>query len=761
MSRSRIFPVVWEYSDIDISNSNYRSYRRYVVIIKILMATQFESELVKKYKKEDSGFDYDVDIKFERMPSNDKMDFDEYTKVSFKTSYMDDFKYMVSFPLTTRYYTEDIFSQYQIRSNAGHILDAFFTYYGNVEGHLITNGMSADFPGIASKDIDPLDDIGINFEDNPEYLNGGYDFYSPAVNDFIVSLDRQSNIYSDSVSRYPGATIDDGFDNDKIKNLINNWIELYNFAPNDIDIQDAWFNGIFTFYNNIINHYEADVKYDINGISIIKRSKRVWEYPYDVYHYRTKLEILNVDGSISVLDFGHNFLNYDGTLAQPYNDTRKNSIVDTFLYNRDETFKKMVELNYITIKLVNKRCRLFIELFKEKHIPFPENYIDKMNTIFSFDITKEKKLGILETCGSLVTNMFNDVYVLYFDYVYPLCDFFLQYIINDEIYTIRRYTYVCMPFEFVIDGFTYDSVEKNYRVYCDTIERSIQLLYSLKWAWVVDGRSLLTNEILLLCKSYNRDLDTSNFNDQNGMITAIQSQLQYRIIMFINIISKLSMVNDPMPTSLPMQHRIFDILKLYAVYRYIYGYRYPTTSELQESQDNNTRISYCGRISTNVTSYQPINLVNIVGMLTNKIIKDPTNKDLYITTITIINRLIGGVFVLHPTGKYDDYIKMFSFFLLCTDRYDLDVMKRFDEFVEKGANFMYGTICGVDFINTIKETITTKLIPMAWENKLSIEVFDNIDPMIEPLINNSFRWGVSKELLYDVKHNLTTYLDGV
>jgi len=742
-----IKPIVWEYSDVDPSNSYLRSSRVYSTVFDIFLKflKNKDSNSIEQYLKEDTGFEYDVFLAFEKVIFPNNAYSDEFVKVTYKTSFMDNYKYMVSFSSIVD--ENDILFYYnQIRSNAGHVLDRFFEYYVSLKSINV-------FPRSNIKDIDPLDDIGINFEDNPEYINGGYDYFSPAVNEFIVSLHNQEDIYDGSLTpfeRFPVIT--DGFQNAKIKRLLDDWTLMYESTDSSLDILKRKCNTIVNFVNTIIDNNKPGVRFEKFGENFLLREKKNWINMWYSYEISYDLIIYNSDGTVEELIFplylfkNKHLRNY--IYIGMADEHAMQNIVDIFENCGNEKLKKIMLYS-------SMRQNYLVDLIIDKNPPIPEHWIDKLQEVISEDnsvftvyhVNNVAQERMLRNLTIFITSCYKEEICVYSEYLVDIVDFFITNISIEDYFEIKNIDYLYLLIHSIIDTFS-DSPNWGDRMVdkANDIELAIQMLYSVKLAWG-DKRGVLVETLTEQCNHFSGE-NISDWNSTDSYSDSTYDVSEYRTRMLVNIICK---GENAFPDFVAWH--IFDILKFHAKYEIFHTYIKPTQAEIDSGH-----VSYCGRSTTKHLSYDSINLINVINLLINKMNKDFDNREIFDLTILIVNVLIGGVFIIDTGRKYEQYIKSLNFFLLCSDRYDIDVVKRLLSFVQQGGNFFYARICGGDFTGTIKSTIINNIFPAMWQNKLTVGAFDDLDKMLDPLKEQVFRWGVGYEEIKDVQYNIIKYI---
>jgi len=728
--------MIWEPTDIDPSNS--RKDRNYDKIYAVLYNNKITDVYEEQYLKKQTGLGYDVFIKYEKFDSDTSIDFDNI-KISYKTSLMDDYKFMVGYPIhEERYHSfwNNHFRCEQVRANAGHILDKFFSYYLPIK-----SSVNYIFPG--GKDDDPLDDIGINFEDNPEFLNGGFYYHSVSVNDFILGF-HQHDLYNKCIERYDGELIN-GLSNKKIKNMVSEWVNHFEGFISKENKLDTWFDGITDFHNNFIDKQIDNIWFIWNDIRLMKKVTTVWNYHYDRWEYNIQLIIKDSIGKQNILNLP--FQNNNGKIIDKWNNFdfgKKNALVSTFENIPDEVFKLAVEQRYIYTSYASESYKKFIQNIDKK---IPEKYIELMTSILeSNDDIKYEKINL---CADIISLLTDSRLYIYSDDIFPLVEYFINYLKNNnlDIYQIKNLSKIIQPFEYIRNmetakttTTTFDRLVAENFQFNKSIELAIQMLYATKCSHEKHPNNILTKELLRCCSEFTGSITSSStyYKKTLEYVKYDMIYIYYRHIMMTDLVSKVASVDTNI-----FPHDLFDIIKLYAVYEY--------EKIVTLSMDNGS----CGRSSVKFLSKHALNVMNTVNFMINKIAKDPDNKVIFEKTIRLVNKVIGGHNTV--TTFYSEIVKMIAFFLLCADRYDEEVIDRYISMNDKIGNIPYPSICGVKFYNTIKNILITTMMPLMWTDKLTIPVFDEIDVIIQPLIDNND----DKTIYIQTRSNLQTYLEGI
>ena len=728
--------IVWEFSDIvpytnhiDVSGEIAISYRYYDVILDLLFYKDFENIKLNYYNKDDTKLGYDVYIRYSKYVADGLTDVD-YIKIEYITDYMiQDSEVVCEYDIdsTCATFVEMVrYPQYEsnsdilknrilrsekIRSNAGHVLDSFFVYLAEENDKLLQ--FKKD-----SNDSDPSDIL--DFEKNPEYVNGGFYYDKIRMNDFICSFD-QENIYEKSLSLYKNTVIRDGIYNEKINDLINKW--YVNQEYNSLVVSDAIkYDGILTFFNTIISP-KGNVKFIWQGIEIINICTKEYIKITNSYSYVNVFTVKNIiTGEFTEIDFTY-YQNSDGELDyESHGNLNSSQVISNTVFKFDNInanyFKILVYINYF-----NSVDSNFTKFYNNISKVVPEIYIDCMLKIINSNTNYIAEM--LDICANICNIFSHEIFMIYNNSFMDDMDFLINYITNyiDNIGIGDLYSYIevnkliqiFIPVNKILTildlSYDYASPEwlSLYNRYNKHIELAIQSIKTSRYLYEIHPENPLTSEFLEAASLYDVEIlaKVVSWDEYESYTKTVADLNRYRVLMMIEIISKISYIETILSI-----HTIYNTLNLYALYRYQLIY--------------NIGVSGCGSRQVRILSNNSMNIMNSFNLLINKIasIEDVNERSKYEKTIIIMNAVAGGVHSVQI--DYDAQINYLAFFLLNADKYEIEVLDKLKEFVDTVKATPYPSVCGIDFNNTIDNAIVLNIMPLMWATTLTIEHMDEL-----------------------------------
>jgi hypothetical protein len=685
------------------------------------------------YKKETTKLGYDVYLKYDKQDN-------ECVEISYLTSHMiEDGKKVCEYGDTDpncmkfviilkysihkgqQYYPNEFFKEELIRERCGHVLNEFFYY--------LLPGKDKHYFFLHANEKDPLDGIA-NFADNPEFKNGGYNYFTPYKNDFIYDLRDDTN-YDKSIELFDGELVG-GLKNTKIKEMVYKISDMLMESISNTD--ENIYNGIVSFTNGFFEKF--DVWYDLSVFKVRKTSYHTkWDNLYNRWMYACVIEYKNIHtNEMGKIDFGFNY--YNGNLYEKATDWQIQHIIDIYKKIEDQYLKYVIFSKFINkhIKdvslLASTQFSSFIDILVYRK--FPVAYIDVVMQILSMD--DEKMEDILELYISYAMIPFKDIFYMYSGLLFDIVKYFMDMLMDDP--TDRGTHYVLHK---LIKPFKIPYLNDKSRITLEYdiaaakhifgVDCAIKLLYAYKVTHQKHKKNMLLSQIMKCAGSFEDD-----YTMQKDTYKNYKTQ---EILMLCTLISKLScsLIRNPVITP----HWIFDICKFYVQGYTQFGYSWVYNKE---------------KHSVPASKYD-INVVISLNLLINKICKSPDERIIYEKSIEIVNHLVGG----RSSWVYKNYskpMKAFAFFLLNADRYNEHILDRYRTLIDKLA-VPYPSVCGVMFSGTIKNIVISQMMPLLWQNKLTDTHFDDLELIAKP-----FSEGKRDKNTYEIVRNKTiAYLNGI
>jgi len=720
--------LVWEASDIEESYEQ-RKYSYVRDLLCVLDTSKYNK--IFKYEKEKTKLGYDVYLKYEKK--------DDYITISFLTDHMiqtdkqvcefgnidstcADFVYLIKYSknINDNYYNKR-FQIELIRERSGRILDEFYYY-------LLPAAKKKFFKIEREGDFDPLDGIG-NFKDNPEYINGGFDYFSPTKNEILYDITDENN-KKNCIELYNGNLI--GYENSKIKNIINKISSLLLSGIGETD--ENIYEGL-VYFVNFLFRYKKNTWFDYKHYKFRKSPDiKKWLPQYQIYHYAAVVQYKNKKtGETGEVNFGYHY--YDGTLFTSPDEYIQNQVINIFLNIKDKLFQYFVFNEFINgfvsnpNLLASNEFAKFVDVLYE--YKFPETYIDDISVILDDTSEKmEKKLYLYITLASLP---YNDIYYMYSSDLYDIIPYFLKKLMNDSIH-LNSLEQLINPFHCIeIPNYTGYKLHQYMTDHHITIECAIKILYMYKIIHKKHASNMLLSQIIYLAGSFKLE----RHNDGRGSYITYNFYKKHEVLLLSTLISKLE--HEKIEVKYIAPHYIFDICKFY-----IKGYRLYKSDYI-----------YNGKFYHLEASKYDINLIITLNLIINRMIKNPKDQSKFTKVIHIINHLVGG----RSSWVYKTYaepMKAFAFFMLNTDRLDDHLLDRYFSLINKLA-VPYPSVCGVHFGNTIKNIVISHMMPLLWQKKLTDAHFDDLENIAKPFGDGNY----NKNEYEIVKNKLNAYLAGI
>jgi len=689
--------LIWESGDIEESFEN-RQYSYIRDILCVLDESKYNKIFI--YEKDDTKLGYDVYLRYDRI--------DDYVMISFLTSFMipddrvlceydndsatcADFCEMVRYSIFVKNFHQNKKLQAEsIREKSGRILDNFFIYLLPEEYH---NDYKID-----NEDHDPLDGV-VDFEKHHSYLNGGFQYFSPTKNVCIYDIYDENN-KTDSLNLFSGNMI--GYENDKVKNLISKISDLLinNISENDTNI----YNGL-KFFTNIFFRDKKDIwfLYDNFKFKKVYKNKK-YNNLYERFEHQTVIQYKNIKTKeIGEINFGYQ--QHSGDLFDNPTSDQVIHVIQTYMNITDSYLQYFLFINFVNNhiqnknEIVNKETYDFLNIIIE--YKYPEKYIDEIGIILS-DTSDQMGLNLFLYI-SFSSIVYKKSCYMYSEILYDIIPYFLNLFVNksadEEICKI-----LLNPFNNI--DFDESSVSQLSNHNFST-EYAIKILYMYKIIHEKYSSNILLSQILDLAKTFKKTYSKDNENfDLNDYYK------NQEILMLSVLISKLD--NSSIENRGVIFDNISNICRLY-----IPGYR-PYKSDC----------IYNDKKYTIPASKYDINLIIIFNMLINQMVKEPLKQSKIIKIIKIINFLAGSKYeLIYKT--YSGSMKIFSFFMLNSDRLDENLLDRFYIFINRlELKYQYG----VSYIGSIKKIIIFTMMPLLWQQKLIDANFDDLDDIADEFI---------------------------
>ena len=734
--------VIWESADVNPSASfKWRPIQKYASLYKKIKRLDITDETLVTYKKEDTKLDYDVIFKYKKKTKDDIIPYD-YIILFYSTDYMmiDSTTYnyieMIRYPVldltkdsslkVSTGYNEYYISAAKIRSNAGHVLDKFF-------------GDVIDPYWRYSTEIDPLDGIA-NFEENKDFVNGGCYYFNAGINNYVWDLLDDKNLSRSLINVYQNDDILYNIADLKIQELMDAWFVLG--EPDYNKNYKLWQDGIIKFFNDDCGHHKNNVRFIWKGIEIIFKEEKKWDRQENRWSYKKELNIKDmISGKINSW-FPEQNLN--GKIVYVFKRD-----IEKFINTFDDYFLMIFRINYITKQKDNSFDYFFDNLVNG----IPKRYVESLINILNEDGIKDKNrtkrtdiyIGILNV-------ILNPKFRIYSECLYPLLDYFLSFIENNQyVYTIFEYMKNIPVIFKNINDLTYtpranylDNGYNNFFIsHHDDIYRAIQLVYSLKVTHEKNHTDRLCRVISRLLKGAFISKDLPEWHQKNQ-----KSLWNYKVEMVCGIITKLASIDtDLLPYningSLEYNNVFLDTKKIIIPEK---EYTDPITGIKEIIPESFEYV--------NVQHTQSYNYLNSINLLINRIIKKPSEKDKYEKAIGITNSF-------NRSNVQDDILKTLSFFLLNADRLNAEPLNRIKELIDNMYQHPYSTVCSIRLEKTMLfAVIIQNVLPLCWKGVITLAHIDHLFELMEPFTNCQV-WADNIALYDTARDNMVAYLQSI
>jgi len=705
--------VVWEAYDLDETFKIF-----YLNTFKqIAKAFHKNWNNINSFNKE--CCDYNVEFDYEKN--------DNIIIIKFKTTFMTEYKELFRFYENDKNLLLDIQSL-KIRYNSSHIL---YKYYH--DNYTLFSISDNDY------DKDPGDIF--DYKNYPEYLNGGYDYFTAYINNEIVDeiqiydknfnylLNRQDCIY---------------YNDNKITSLQNKILTYFKNIDNDYLAGYAFVN----FFNTVMMESKSNVWFkwhdlDIRRIGPNKRETKSYDY------YISKIEIKNDDNTIESIDFS-NYLSDNGIDDNRYNyyiykyytelfhsiknQNLKSEILNTYIdlknnqsnYYKDHlpTYIFQVANNLLTTIIKNK---FYISY---KYIDIINNYLDQ---IINIDDLNDPLLYKIYAILKYINILYKNVSYAYSNILYDLIDKYINFIniisLDKKLYFFRKYLIESLSI-FDNEYFnTKDIIESDHY----SIDISIRYLYNLIeiLEYTNDIKHKLIKRLTDEMKSFK-----SVMNQYNAKTTEFKRSIILNVLLSKNF-------NKYVDIKYLLINYCPDIIETYSIY-------YPHVIDYSYNDGDVRRDIHHDK------SKYDIDLIMIINLMINKIIKDYNNKEIYEKCVKIANDIIFTKdFRLSYTNRR---LALVGFFILNADKYDINIINKLIPIINKTNSVSYNAICSKNIVK-IPSIIIEYLFPKIWSFKISESNLDDIMNILNDLQPEPGLQIIPQDIYKTVRDNLQNYIE--
>jgi len=632
--------------------------------------------------------------------------------IKFKTSYMSNFKEFFRF-LKNDKTQLDYLHAIKIKYSSFHILENYFLLH-----------QKELFPNYIPWSNDPDPDDIFNFKKNPEFLNGGFDYFTGTLNEEIVSekylLDINYNLR---------LTRDDCIPHDhpKIIKLQNRITDF--FSSMNTDVLSAAYGA---FINDVLAHRKFDFipnkYYSETGEQLKKYYWVKWKNKFDVYlhgptlaswtnnegkvikYHRLYVQTKNIDGTTTGFYMhycvGENYVSTTGYCQEKLtgyynslqNEELKQAIVFEYLrtISRGLSYRSYFYDDVIYMYLNN----LLYKITSNKYI-ISESYIDLINDYLDKIDTKDPSSEVYYK-ANIVINLVDILYQK-----------------NSYLYSKILYKFVDKTLDLIKD------VSSKYLYYMN--HAFLNTLVAFKKDFFntdisTDVTKLNHTAIDVVLKTYNNLLSIAEYKGikPNRILSTLESILlkfpgsylsyYYYYGEIVNTLLSKNFSNPKIKFLIPSW--CYNIIVQY------YKYRRHSVNHDYTKDGKNYHIHYA-------QSKYDIGLVNITNLFLNKIIKDFDNRNIYQKTLYIGSRLT------HVSGfdiPYDNHrLGVVGFFILNADKYEIGKIDKLVKIVSiiGDPRLVYNAICSANVVK-IPSIIIDYLLPKFWGKKVTDKNLDDI-----------------------------------
>jgi len=656
--------IIYEPEDLDRSIFNLRNY----ILITKYFLKKCKSISENKIEKFDV-LDYVVYIQY-NVDENDK----NLIHIFYKTTYIENYIYLLTINKINENKNTEVYNR-KIRNHT-HVLDEFYKQISEDEYNYLYRDR---------KDKDPLDGIA-DFKKHPKYLNGGFYYEMPYINDIIVNyedlenLDIKKNItyVYDDVVYYPDENI----------KTIQNYI-LHNIIINK-GISNTYIKGyldLFNFYNKLIkSQFPSNWDYWRRPV---KRSVKINK---ETFYYEVHLKRTYSRGE-TYYSYSIYFYNDEGTkelLAKsPYTTNgyfyvrsdEADDIFKTFMESKNIRLKIALYQDFLTThystwgyKFVIFDYNIFLEFADNiGKYPVPKKYIDN----FLILIDKNEEGLFSENIGYYI-KLFNIIYMKSFNkftkYLKPDLDYFLDYLTTINIPYDNRF----IAFSFICFVNLFYPPNRTYSInHVKSEEMSMLSLHSAK--------------IIFQRKDYNiirYFLDACRYAGNLEVL----SDNWYKLFIFNIFITKY---NTPLYNNKIYPYTRNFIIKFGRIYR-------------KRSYRSYKKSKY------------DIDLLNVCNILANFHMKENDDADAKQKSADII-RIVNYAIVHLYVGRNDGALKILAFFMLIVDKCYADVIHKLIVLMAlvSSSRMLYPSICSSTLNQSFLGTTINVLLPKIWTHKVT------------------------------------------
>ena len=669
---------------------------------------------------------YDVDFNYEEIVDDDN---DEIVIIKYKTSYMQSYKEFFRFLKNNK---NELYTEIQIIAiySQMHVLFGYFHPRDGSMNEIFKTKFSIGY----SSDQDP-DDI-FNYDQFPEYLNGGYDYFTIQINTENVKKSQYDDI-NFNLSLYNTKMIDNN--HDKINILKQKLMEYF-----DLNISGSILGrAVADFYNSNIAVLKSNVwskwkKFDIARLPDVFSPRQIAGF-----------KVRNVDGTEEEILF-YDYLNfksysfhlyrrsYDPNVTQSYFDTItniKNELLRIEIYNeyiipyiKSRQEHKIYEID-VDMKLYAYYDLTFLlNDYLDKGYVIPEKIIDVILGLLDSSVNNYFDYLRLAAITKLSMIVYKNKLYLYSKQLYDIIIEFVEFIKNFDPEEIRIFS--LKDFIQTLHNFDFPYLQRQYKY----IDLNIQFLYN----------SLKLIKHYSLTKSHGTEMF---YRLSHQLMYTINddkyTNYYYRAVIFNVLVSKNYSQLNP-------DKNIIPVCCLNTVFRYSSAYYLFT---MYYKQKDESYIIY-------EQSKYDIALLCSINLILNKIIKKCENIDLYIKNLTICHLL---------TRTKDTTIKRTSkklgniaFYLLNTDKYDYNIINIFYEIASTINIVGNGLICSHNAA-TIASVLIDYLLPEMWTFNVTEENIKDLKKITDKLkpepgldhISHSTYNNVRDEIKKYIKDNIS------